>query len=80
MERSRKKILGTAIDTNFAPPYACIFMNQIENGFLQTQKHKPLVYFRYIDDVLFIWTHGKEKRGLFLEDLNNFHPNIKFSH
>ena len=42
-------------------------------------KYKPLVWFRYIDDV-FIWTHGKETPSLFLEDLNNFHPNIKFCH
>ena len=39
-----------------------------------------LVWFRYIDDVLFLWTHGKETLSLVLEDLNGFHPNIKFSH
>ena len=27
----------------------------------------------------FFWTHGKEKLSSFLEDLNKFHPNIKFS-
>ena len=48
--------------------------------FLETQKHKPLVGFRYIDDVFFHWTHDKENLSLFLEDLNKFHPNIKFSH
>ena len=76
----KKKISGTAIGTKFAPPYACIFMDQVETEFLKTQKHKPLVWFRYIDDVFFIWTHGKETLSLFLEDLNNFHPNIKFFH
>ena len=39
-----------------------------------------LVWFLYIDDVLFLWTHGKETLSLVLEDLNDFHPNIKFSH
>ena len=48
-------------------------MDQVETEFLKTQKHKPLVWFRYIDDVFFIWTHGKETLSLFLEDLNNFH-------
>ena len=47
---------------------------------LETQKHKLLVWFRYIDDVFFIWMQGKEKLSLFSEDLNKFHPNIKFSH
>ena len=75
-----KQISGSAIGTKFAPPYACIFMDQVETEFLKTQKYKPLVWFRYIDDVFFIWTHGKETLSWFLEDLNNFHPNIKFSH
>ena len=55
-------------------------MEQVETEFLKTQNHKPLVWFRYIDDAFFIWTHGKETLSLFLEGLNNFHPNIKFSH
>ena len=57
-----------------------MFMDQIEAEFLETQKHKLLVWFRYIDDVFFIWTHDKEKLSLFFEDLSKFHPNIKFSH
>ena len=76
----KKHISGTEIGTKFAPPYACIFMAQVETEFFKTQKHKPLVWFRYIDDVFFISTHGKEKLCIFLEDLNNFHPNIKFSY
>ena len=55
-------------------------MDQVETKFLKTQKYKPLVWFCYIDDVFYIWTHGKEMLSLFLEDLNNFHPSIKFSH
>ena len=55
-------------------------MDQVETEFLKTQKHKPLVWFRYINDFFFIWTHGKETLSLFLEDLNNFHPSIKFFH
>ena len=36
-----KQISGTAIGTKFAPPYACISMNQIETEFLKTQDIKP---------------------------------------
>ena len=49
-----QQISGTAIGTKFAPPYACIFMDQVESKFLQTQKFQPLVCFRYIDDIFFI--------------------------
>ena len=38
-----QQISGTAIGTKFAPPYACIFMDQVESKFLQTQKFQPLV-------------------------------------
>ena len=46
-----QKISGTAIGTKFAPPYACIFMDQIETGFLS---HQSKIWFRYIDDIFFI--------------------------
>ena len=34
----KHQISGTAIGTKFAPTYACIFMDEIETKFLQTQK------------------------------------------
>ena len=57
----KKQISGTAIRTKFTSPYACIFMNEVETEFLETQKYKSLIWFRYIDDAFFIWTHGNEK-------------------
>ena len=62
-----KQISGIVIGTKFLLPYACIFMDQLDTEFLETQKHKPLVWLCYIDDVFFIWTHGKEKLISFLE-------------
>ena len=37
------------------------------------------LWYCYIDVVLFIWTHGKENLASFLNDLNNFYPNIKLT-
>ena len=48
-----QQISGTAIGTKFAPPCACIFMDQIENKFLRSQSHQPMVWFRYIDNIFF---------------------------
>ena len=76
----KQQISGTAIGTKFAPAYASIFMDKIENDFLKTQQNTPLVWYRFIDDVFFIWTHGEQKLKSFLESLNTFHPNIKFTH
>ena len=30
--------------------------------------------------MFFIWTHGEEKLASFIDDLNSYHPNIKFTH
>ena len=75
-----QQISGTAIGTKFAPPYACIFMDQVESKFLQTQKFQPLVWFRYIDDIFFIWAHGENSLKDFMMEFNNFNPSIKFTY
>ena len=76
---AKQQISGTAIGTTFAPPYVCIFMDQVESEFLKTQTHQPLVWFRYVDDIFFIWTNGQDKLEQFLVDLNKFHPFIKLN-
>ena len=61
MVKVKQQISGTAIGTKFAPVYACIFMDDIEHEILETQPVQPLIWFRHIDDVLFIWNHGEAK-------------------
>ena len=55
-------------------------MDKLETDFLNTQEYLPLVQYRCIDDILFIWTHDEEKLEFFLDDLNKYHPNIDFTH
>ena len=57
--KTKQQISGTAIYTRFTPPYACIFMDQVESEFLKGQTHQLLVCSRYIGDIFFIldsWT------------------------
>ena len=68
------------IDTKCAPTYACIFMDKMEWYFLQTQDHQPLLWLRYIDDIFFICAHVEKILQTFLEKLNKFHHNVKFTH
>ena len=49
----KQQTSGTTIGTKFAPTYACIFMDDIESKFLETQLLKPLIWSRYIDAVFF---------------------------
>ena len=59
-EKVFQQISRTAIGRKLTPPYACIYMDEVETEFLQTQRFKPLVWLRYTDDIFFIWTHGEE--------------------
>ena len=75
----KQQILGTAIGTKFSPPYALMFMDKVETSFLETQEMKPLVWFRYIDDVFFISTHGQKKLDSFLQELSGCNSHLKLS-
>ena len=74
-----QQISGTAIGTKFEPPYACIFTDQLETKFLENRNLKPLVWFRYIDDIFFVWTHGEENLRNFMTEFNLFTDDIKFT-
>ena len=73
------QISGIATGTEFAPPYACIFVDKFEADFLKTQKLQSFVWFRYINDVFFIWTHGKEELESFINELNSFSDHRKIT-
>ena len=44
-----------------------------------TQRLQPLLLKRYVDVILLIWTHFREKLNWFLAALNNFHPSLHFT-
>ena len=75
-----KKLAGKCQERQFAPSYACIFMDEIEASFLKTWQLQPFIWLSYIDDIFFIWTHDEEQLKLFLKDLSKFHPNLKFTY
>ena len=54
-------------------------MEKVEREFLEAEDIKPWVWFRYIDDIFFIWTEGENKLESFLQCLNTFHPNLKLT-
>ena len=62
----------------FSPTVANIFMSVILRKFLNTQQ-QPLLLARYIDDIFMIWPNNQEL-DQFLHDLNDFHPNLHFTH
>ena len=57
----KQQTAATAIGTKFSPRYACIYMDEVETEFLKTQELQPLVWFRYIDDIFFVWNHSEDE-------------------
>ena len=55
-------------------------MDQLETKFLENQNLKSLVWFRYIDDIFFTWTHGEENLQNFMTEFNLFTDDIKFTY
>ena len=65
--------------TRMAPSYANIFMGKLEQQAINDHHLKPLVWWRFIDDVFLLWTHGEDHLMKFVDHLNNFHSTIKFT-
>ena len=70
----KQQVLGTAIGTE----YACNFMDRVETEFLEKEHLKPWVWLRYYD-IFFLWTHLEDELYKFLERLNSFRANLKFT-
>ena len=70
---------GTAMAMRMAPTYANIFMRAIERRLLCSFPDKLLVWLRYIDDNVLIWTHGRAKIEAYIQHANTFPPTIKFT-
>ena len=75
---------GTAIGTKSAPTYCGIFMGDLEEDMLEMWMNLgpsswPDDWLRFIDDCLFWWTGTPGDLLIFINFVNNFHPDIKFT-
>ena len=62
-----------------APAYANIVMSIFERKLLTGSCNKPLVWFRYIDDIFVIWTYGEDKLKDFMLYINSIHSSFQFT-
>ena len=65
--------------SRMAPCYANICMAELEENFLSGYPYKPLAYYRYIDDIFIISSHGLDLLLNFTNSINNQHSNIIFT-
>ena len=59
-EKTVKQLRGTAAGTKFALPSANLFMFDLEEKNLEDIELQPRIWWRYIDDIFFIWKHGED--------------------
>ena len=67
---------GAAIATKFALPYSILFMAKLEEEILSETELKACLWWRYTDDIFFLWEHGEEKLKELTEHLNEKHLTI----
>ena len=73
------QIGGTAMGTRVVPTYANRLMANLEEKLISNYKLNPKIRIRYIDDIFFIWEHGKDELEGWLDYLNKSHKIIKFT-
>ena len=78
-EKTFKQKCGTATGRKFAPPYAILFTANLEEKMLEIFEKKTMIWWRYIDDIFFIWEHGEESLRVFIDQVNLFHRTVKFT-
>ena len=71
-----QQIQGMVMEqTRIAPSYANLFIEKFERSFLVQEPILPLVWKRYIDDILCLWTGARSE----LDKLDKAHKTPRFT-
>ena len=65
------QIAGTAMGTRVAPSFANSFMGHFEEKYVYTYRLQPWCWFRFVDDIKFLWPHGRDELDRFIHYLNH---------
>jgi hypothetical protein len=68
---------GTAIGSKLGKNLACTYMGVWEKVLLQMATQKPILYLRFVDDIIGIWDGSKKELLNFQDIANQIHPRIK---
>ena len=69
-KKTSKQKWETAIGTKLAPPYSILFMAELEEKIPRKAEFKPYLWWKYTDDIFFLWEHGEEKLKSFVDNIN----------
>lgn len=75
-----KQLKGIAIGAIIGPSVACLTVGYIEKNMLfDCNTVQPVLFKRYIDDILGIFVGSKEDLELFINHISNYHESLKFT-
>ena len=74
-----QQIEGVAMGSPLACILANLFMEYFETQLRHQCPHQPIIWWRYVDDIICIWPHGMERFQSFLDGLNQLVPSINFT-
>ena len=70
---------GVAMGNITAPSYSGIFMGELEQRLIMTDRDKIKLWVRYIDDIFVAWNGTDADFQAFLQRCNEAHPTMKFT-
>ena len=74
------QIQGTAMGTKMTPAYANLFMGKLEEKLKEFGKQHIMLCKRFIDDIFVIWTGSTSEFTIYMTNINQIHPTIKFTY
>jgi len=73
------QIMGTAMGKRFAPALANLYLLDFDKAAKNDFKIKPLLFFRYLDDIFFLWPGDVASLKEYESFLRSTIPDIKIS-
>lgn len=73
------QVMGTAMGKAFAPNLANLYLLEFDEAIRNGFRIKPDLFFRYIDDVFFVWPDSESSLSDFRTFLNSIIPDITIS-
>ena len=70
---------GVAMGSPLAPILADLFITKMEQKLNRFSTNRPKIWLRYVDDVLCVFDINVEKIHAFLERINKWPPNLRFT-
>ena len=79
LDEQYAQVDGVAMGSPLAPILADLFMIKMEQKLNRFRANRPKIWLRYVDDVFCVFEISMEKIQEFLERINKWHPNLRFT-